>query len=93
MSEVEPQHKEIGDRLECIRKAFSDLKKKAFAESQGWNDTQYYNWVKGDRRIPVEAAEKLADRYELNLDFIYRGRVGNLSEIVLKKLEPHLPKT
>ena len=87
-----PQYVEIGQRLEAIRVAFSTLNKGAWATSNGFNDTQYYNWISGDRRIPVEAAERLCDRYELNLDFIYRGKVGNLSDTVLNKLELHLPK-
>ena len=71
---------DIGQRLEALRVGFSDLTQKAWAERHGFNSTQYNNWAKGTRRIPVEAAERLADTYGLTLDAIYRGRLDGLSE-------------
>lgn len=89
----EPQYREIGRRLEAVRVSFSSLGKGAWAEKNGFNHTQYSNWISGDRRIPVDASEKLCDRYDLTLDFIYRGKLSGLSENVLNKLESHLPST
>ena len=77
---------DIGRRLEALRTGFSDLTQKAWAEKHGFNPTQYNNWAKGSRRIPVEAAEKLCDRYGLTLDAIYRGKVDGLSETARKLL-------
>jgi DNA-binding XRE family transcriptional regulator len=73
-------YEEIGRRLKRIREHYSDLNQKAWAEKHGFNVTQYNNWEKGVRRIPVEAAEKLCDTYGLTLDFIYRDRRDGLSE-------------
>ncbi len=81
-----PNYSEIGQRLAAIRMAFSDLSQKAWAEKNGFNPTQYNNWETGVRRITVDAAEVLMDRYGLTLDFIYRGRVDGLSEKALKAL-------
>lgn len=75
-----PEYHEIGARLKAIRTGFSDLSQKAWAEKHGFNVTQYNNWEKGTRRIPVDAAERISDIYELTLDAIYRGKVGGLSE-------------
>ena len=71
---------EIGARLTQVREAFSDLNQKAWAERHNFNATQYNNWEKGTRRIPIEAAEKLCGIYGLSLDFVYRGRRDGLSE-------------
>lgn len=77
---------EIGRRLAAIRKGFSDLSQTAWAERHGFAVTQYNNWEKGSRRIPVEAAERLCDRYGLTLDFVYRGRRDGLSDSSSKVL-------
>ena len=79
MSDAAP-YQEIGTRLEKIREGFSDLSQKAWAEKHNFGVTQYNNWVKGARRIPVENAELLCDLYGLDLDFIYRGKRDGLSE-------------
>lgn len=81
-----PDHSEIGERLAAVRRGFSDLSQKAWAEKNGFNSTQYNNWERGSRRISVDAAEILADRYGLDLDFIFRGRVSGLSEKAQKIL-------
>lgn len=77
---------DIGHRLTAIRKAFSDLNQKGWADRHGFAVTQYNNWEKGARRIPVEAAEKLCEAYGLTLDFVYRGRRDWLSENAAKVL-------
>ena len=76
----------IGQRMKAIREAFSDLKQGAWAEKHGFALTQYNNWEKGVRRVPVESAERLCDLYGLTLDFVYRGRRDGLSERASKVL-------
>jgi len=55
-----------------------------FSKRHGFNRTQFNNWEKGARRIPLEHAETLCERYGLTLDFIYRGRLDGLSEYARK---------
>lgn len=74
----------IGARLHSIRTVLSDLSQKAWAERHAFQPTQWNNWEKGTRRIPIEAAEKLCAAYGLTLDFIYRGRIDGLPETVSK---------
>ncbi|CUH60265.1 helix-turn-helix domain-containing protein [Thalassobacter stenotrophicus] len=81
-----PEFYEIGVRLERIRQAFSDDSQKAWAEKNRFNITQYNNWEKGNRRIPVERAMDLCDRYGVTLDFVYRGRSDGLPESLRKSL-------
>lgn len=80
MSSVAYQFAEIGSRLRGVRLAFSDLDQKQWATKHGFSATQYNNWERGDRRIPVESAERLCELYGLTLDFVYRGRRDGLSE-------------
>lgn len=85
------QYAEIGRRLEAIRCAFSDLGQAAWADRHGFQGTQYNNWERGARRIPVDDAQRLCEVYGLTLDFVYRGRRDGLSEIALNRLAEHLP--
>lgn len=86
MSQDATQYQEIGERLAAVRTAFSDLSQKAWAEKHGFSPTQYNNWEKGVRRIPVDESERLCNVYGLTLDFIYRGRRDGLSDTALKIL-------
>ena len=86
MAQGESEFSEIGARLLRVREAFSDLSQKAWAEKHNFQPTQWNNWEKGTRRIPVENAERLCALCGLSLDFIYRGRVDALSEKAAKAL-------
>lgn len=77
---------EIGQRLEAIRIAFSDLNQKEWAEKHRFGTSTYNNWVTGIRRIPVESAERLCDLYGVDLDFVYRGKLDGLSDSARKVL-------
>lgn len=84
---ITPQYAEIGARIVAIRGAFAPkLTQGQWAKSFGFNQSQVSNWEIGERRIPVECAEKLADAYGLTLDFIYRGRRDGLSENAANRL-------
>jgi len=76
----------IGLRLQAVRECLSDANQKEWAEKMGYNPTQYNNWEKGTRRIPVDSAERLCNKFGLTLDYIYRGRVDGLSENLRKSL-------
>lgn len=86
MAQGDTEFAEIGARLTAVRQAFSDLSQKAWAEKHNFNQTQYNNWEKGTRRIPVESAERLCSLYGLTLDFVYRGRRDGLAENASKVL-------
>lgn len=77
---------EIGQRLRQIRHGFSDLNQKEWAALNGISESRYNNWENGTRRIPVDDAEMIADRYGLTLDFIYRGRRDRLPDTFMKSL-------
>lgn len=70
----------IGSRLIRLRETYFDGSQREWATKHGFSPTQYNNWEKGSRRIPVDQAERLCDAYGLTLDFVYRGRLEGLSE-------------
>jgi len=84
MSRDVPQYAEIGGRLRALREGFSDLNQSEWADKHGFGITQYNNWEKGVRRIPVDEAERLCGLYGLTLDFVYRGRRDGLAESASK---------
>lgn len=72
---------EIGERLRRLRLANQDEdNQRAWAERHNFSPTQYNNWERGVRRIPVDDAERLCRLYGLTLDFVYLGRRDGLSE-------------
>lgn len=79
-------YEQIGDRLRSVRLGFSDMNQRDWAEKNGFNTTQYNNWERGVRRIPVDEAEKLCQDYGLTLDFIYLGKRSGLSDTAAKVL-------
>lgn len=84
--EKRPDYSEIGERLKKVRLNYSTLNQREWADKHGFTYTQYNNWENGARRISVDAAEMLADKYNLDLDYIYRGRMAGLSEKALNVL-------
>jgi transcriptional regulator with XRE-family HTH domain len=70
-------HIDIGKRLERFRLVLN-LNQREFAERHGFNPTQYRNWESGSRRISIDCAALLEERYGLTLDFIYLGRISTL---------------
>lgn len=89
MAEELPQFADIAVRLRGIREAFSGdmvLTKAQWAAKHGFGVTQYHNWEKGIRRIPLDDAEFLCDLYGLTLDWIYRNRRDCLSATASKRL-------
>ena len=74
------ENREIGKRLVNLRKAVDpNLKQHEWAEKNGFGQTQYNNWERGLRRISIDSAALLCDRYGLTLDYIYFGRQDAIS--------------
>ena len=69
----------IAQRLARIRLAFSDQTQKDWAQLNNFEVTQYNNWERGARRIPVDSAMVLCQSYGLTLDYIYTGRMDAVS--------------
>lgn len=76
---------EIGRRLEATRIALGvlhvDLAKVAGVSPQRWS-----NYVNGLRPLDIKAAALLCNRYQLTLDWIYRGILAGLPHELAQRL-------
>lgn len=78
-------HADIGVRLRALR-IHLGYTLKEFAELHHWGPTQLTNWETGHRRVTVEAAAKLRERYNVSLDWIYLGIESGLPQQLAKSL-------
>ena len=76
--DLEPTSKEAtGRRLRLTRRAL-DLESGAFASAAGIAKNTYSQYESGERMPKLEFALRLCDRFELTLDWIYRGDPSGL---------------
>lgn len=85
MKEKDYQYADIGSRVRKLRTHLR-YSVKDFAALNGWGDTQLTNWETGHRRITVEAATKLRERYAVSLDWVYLGIESALPQNLAKAL-------
>ena len=82
--------KEIGKRLATIRRALK-LSQKVMAfrigETQEGGPQKWNNWERGRDKIPVPAAIKVCIVSGADLDYIYRGLMGGLTDEFTAKLD------
>src|SRR5512139_620981 len=85
------QNVEIGERLEITRLALGYETQTDFAAAlndvipmivQRWNA-----YEKGRERVTVVVALALCARFDLSLDWIYRGKQGELPQRLVKAIE------
>lgn len=67
----------IGERLRLTRKAFG-LRATHLCELLGLNAPTYSQWERGRRYPSLDAMAALCDRFDLTMDWIYRGRLESL---------------
>ncbi|CAA7621116.1 helix-turn-helix domain-containing protein [Magnetospirillum sp. UT-4] len=82
----------IGQRLRATREALG-LTQEQLALSIGVTRTAYTNWERGDRMPDPLAVVRLADRYGVTLDWIYRGQLGGMPHSLATKIEPLLSRS
>lgn len=58
-----------------------------FCRKSGINPSAWNNYETGDRRISVNAAMVLCDRFGVTLDWIYRGRIVGLPHEMMSFLD------
>ncbi|WP_233417047.1 helix-turn-helix domain-containing protein [Halovulum marinum] len=75
---------EIAARLRRLRQ-IHDMDQTTWAKLNGFQRSQYANWDNGQRRIPIEAATVLCERYGVTLDWIYRGSLAGVAPMVREK--------
>jgi len=81
MAKDDYPYPEIGARLVKLRVTIDPgITQKDWAKRHHFSATRLNNWELGARRIPIDEAELLCQRYGLTLDWIYRGNVSGLAE-------------
>lgn len=80
---------EVGDRLEALRVAFGH-DQVDMATIAGASQAAYSNYVRGERPLDIEAAMALCRRFQVTLDWIYRGDPSGLPYALAEKLIPKL---
>ncbi|MFW5642142.1 MAG: helix-turn-helix domain-containing protein [Roseicyclus sp.] len=80
---------EVGRRLQALR-ALIGLNKKDMADANGIDITNYGRFEAGARPLPQKVALRLAERYDVTLDWLYRGRWGGLPLEVADRLRKRL---
>lgn len=69
----------VGRRLEALRLAL-DLSRKDFASSFGLDPSSYTKTADGEKQLRSEAAFAIAERWDVSMDYIFRGRLIGLPE-------------
>lgn len=83
---LDPTSKEaVSARLELTRDALG-LSGREFAGAAGIGDSTYSNYKKAKRRPEIDHALRLCDRFELTLDWIYRGDPSGLKYGLAQKI-------
>ena len=75
----------VGKRLQLTREALKSAKG-AFAASAGIPSNTYSQYEGGKRLPRLDFAVRLCDRYELTLDWIYRGDPSGLKYNLAEKI-------
>jgi hypothetical protein len=76
----------IAKRLQMTRDAL-ELIDADICRGIGVKPNRWSQYVTGARRITVEVADLLCDRYSLTLDWIYRGNPAGLPSSLAKRLD------
>jgi DNA-binding XRE family transcriptional regulator len=69
--------KAIGRRL-LITRQYYMMSQADFAKGAGINDNTYNQYEKAKKRPSIENAIQLCNRYNITLDWIYRGEASGL---------------
>lgn len=78
MDEHSPFHPEaVGQRLTALRK-YREKTRGEFAKSVGIDATSYGRIEKGLKPLKADMAYRIAERWGVSMDFLYRGRLTEL---------------
>lgn len=82
----ERPYEEIGERLRNIRYSIAKQTLQDFASSIDVNYSTYHLWERGHRRISIENALKIADKFGVSIDYIFTGRTLTLRPDQINRL-------
>ena len=77
--------KALAKRLELTREALG-LNAAQLCKRIGIKENRWSQYESGQRRITLEVAEAFCDEFDLTLDWIYRGKAGQLPHALRLKM-------
>ena len=80
---------ETGRRIRLTREALG-LSQPELAEAIGLGKTAWNNYERGRSRPNIEDGIRFSERFNISLDWIYKGDMSSLSYELAKKLKPLL---
>lgn len=90
MDRHSPFHpKAVGHRLVALRE-HHDKTRAEFATSVGIDPTSYGRIEKGLKPLKADMAFRIAERWGVSMDFLYRGRLTELPENLANSLMKNL---
>jgi len=75
----------VGQRLEALRIA-TGLPKGDFADTVKVDRSSYSKIIKGEKPLKAEMAFIVSERWDVAMDYLYRGRLDNLPSHLSKKI-------
>lgn len=84
-SELEIDDVAVGERLQRVREILK-LSKRDFAAAAGLKEQVYGPFETGKRRLSLNAALRLRERYDLTFEFMYFGKTQDLPHRIAKEL-------
>ncbi|WP_306131026.1 helix-turn-helix domain-containing protein [Roseovarius sp. MMSF_3350] len=67
----------VGRRVQALRE-FNGRSKAEFADSVGIDRTSFIRIERGEKPLKADMAYKIAERWGVSMDFLYRGRMTEL---------------
>ncbi len=93
MDKHSPFHPEaVGRRLTALRE-HHDKTRADFASSVGIDATSYGRIEKGLKPLKADMAYRIAERWGVSMDYLYRGRLTELPESLANSLMKNLSTT
>lgn len=90
MDRNNPFHPEaVGRRCQALREHL-DMTKAAFADSIKIDRTSYIRIERGEKPLKADMAFKIAERWGVSMDFLYRGRLTELPDKLADSLMQNL---
>lgn len=84
------KYKPIGIRLAATRLALGLARPVQICRATGVKPNTYSQWEAGTRRPNLDDMLRLCDRYSVTLDWIYRGNIATLPQILIAKIDNYL---
>ena len=85
LEELGDKREAVASRLERVREILG-LSKKEFAGRAGMSEQAYGAFENGQRELSLIAARKLRVTYNLSLEFMYLGKIDDLTTRISKEL-------